>query len=247
MTKPKLSLVIPTYNSADLLKANLPGMLAYLEELQIEFEVLVVDDGSRDDGQTAAVVEELGCRYLANERNLGKGAALRCGMLAAEGDFRLFTDADIPYAYDAIEQFLQYLDFKEFHMVIGDRTLAGSKYHEGVPYARGIGSRLYRFIVGRVVVTGMMDTQCGIKGFRAKVAQDLFSVTKIDRFATDVELLYIAMKRNYDIKRLPVQLRSWGKSQLKPLRDGSQMLIDLLRILINFYRGKYDPVAAAGE
>lgn len=240
--KPKLSLVIPTYNSADLLQANLPGVLAYLDGLGISYEVLVVDDGSRDEGLTSQVTQDFGCRYLANEHNRGKGAALRLGMLAAEGEYRIFTDADIPYQYDALERFLWHLDSKEFHLVIGDRTLAGSQYSQGVPFARGIGSRLYRLIVGRVVVTGIMDTQCGIKGFRAEVAQDLFSVARIDRFATDVELLYIAMKRNYDIKRLPVQLRTWSRSQLRPLQDGSKMLIDLLRILINYYRGSYQPV-----
>jgi dolichyl-phosphate beta-glucosyltransferase len=239
---PKLSLVIPSYNGADLLQANLPGVLAYLDELGISYEVLVVDDGSPDGGATERVAGQFNCRYLANPRNMGKGAAVRLGMLEAKGDFRIFTDADIPYEYDAIMDFLYYLDHKEFHMVIGDRTLPGSKYFGDVPYARGIGSKLYRFIVGRFVVSGVFDTQCGIKGFRAEVAQDLFGVSRLNRFAIDVELIYIAMKRNYDIKRLPVKLHSWGFSQVRAIRDGLNMLLDLIQILVNYYSGKYAPV-----
>jgi len=239
---PKLSLIIPSYNGAELLEANLPGILAYLDELGITYEVLVVDDGSLDGGAAERVAQKYNCRFLANPQNMGKGAAVRRGMLAAEGDFRIFTDADIPYEYDAIKDFLHYLDFKEFHMVIGDRTLPGSKYFGGVPYARGIGSKVYRFIVSRFVVSGVFDTQCGIKGFRAEVAQDLFSVSRLNRFAFDVELIYIAMKRNYAIKRLPVRLRSWGVSQVRAIRDGVNMLWDLMQILVNFYSGKYAPV-----
>lgn len=237
---PKFSLVIPSYNGAALLEANLPGVLAYLEGLDLSYEVLIVDDGSRDNGATQQVAEQLGCRYLANPHNMGKGAALRRGMLAAAGDFRIFTDSDIPYTYHSLADFLEYLDFKEFHMVIGDRTLPESKYFDGVPYARGIGSKVYRMIVGRLIVSGVYDTQCGIKGFRAEVAQDLFSVSRLNRFAIDVELIYIAMKRNYDIKRLPVELRSWSASQVRALRDGINMLADLAMIIINYYTGKYE-------
>ncbi len=239
---PKLSLVIPSYNGAALLEANLPGVLAYLDGLAISYEVLVVDDGSRDGGATERIAQQYGCRFLANPQNMGKGAALRRGMLAATGDFRIFTDADIPYAYHSLAEFIEYLDFKEFHMVIGDRTLPESKYFDGVPYARGIGSKLYRVIVGRLVVSGVYDTQCGIKGFRAAVAEDLFRVARLNRFAIDVELIYIAMKRNYDIKRMPVELRSWGASQVRALRDGVNMLLDLAMIIINYYSGKYEPV-----
>lgn len=237
---PKLSLVIPSYNGADLLEANLPDVLVYLDGLDVSYEVLVVDDGSRDKGETERVAKQYDCRYLANPQNMGKGAALRRGMLAAQGDFRIFTDADIPYAYQSLMDFLEYLDIRGFHMVIGDRTLPGSKYFDGVPFARGIGSKLYRQIVGRLVVSGVYDTQCGIKGFRAEVAEDLFGVSRLNRFAIDVELIYIAMKRNYDIKRLSVELRSWSASQVRAFRDGFNMLIDLAMIITNFYTGKYE-------
>ena len=87
----------------------------------------------------------------------------------------------------------------------------------------------------------MYDTQCGIKGFRAEVAEDIFGVSRINRFAIDVELIYIAMKRNYDIKRLPVTLRHWGDSQLHIVRDGLAMFWDFTQIILNHYRGYYAP------
>ena len=237
----KLSMVIPTYKGAEMLRENLPGLIAYLSGLSISYEIIVVDDGSQDGGKTEEVAREFGCRYFANEKNLGKGAALRKGMLNAGGEFRIFTDVDIPYEYSAIERFTWYLDFKEFHMVVGDRTLANSDYYRDVPWVRSLGSRFFKFIIGRFIVTGMYDTQCGIKGFRADVAEDIFGVSRINRFAIDVELIYIAMKRNYDLKRLPVTLRHWGDSQLHIVRDGIAMFWDFAQIIFNHYKGNYAP------
>ena len=129
----KLSLILPTYKGAEMLRENLPGLIAYLSDLSLSYEIIIVDDGSQDGGETERVAQEFGCRFFANVKNAGKGAALRTGMLNAVGEFRIFTDVDIPYEYSAIEQFLWYLDFKEFHVVVGDRTLANMDYYHDVP------------------------------------------------------------------------------------------------------------------
>jgi len=236
----KLSLILPVYNGSSLLQQHIPGVIDYLDQLSFEYEIIVVDDGSKDGDETMAVSREFGCVFISNPKNMGKGAALRAGMLRATGDFRIFTDVDIPYEFEVIEKFLWYLDFKEFHVVVGDRTLQGSKYFTEVPWGRNVGSKIYSFIVGRFVVSGLFDTQCGIKGFRAEVAEDIFGVSRINRFAIDVEILYIALKRNYDIKRLPVSLRIWEPSQIHPIRDGSKMLVDLFSIWLNYRLGRYE-------
>lgn len=237
--RPYVSIVIPSYRNADIVRQNLPVLQRHLQERNISHEIILVDDGSNDGGKTRAVAAALGCRFEENPINAGKGAAVRRGMLAATGEFRLFTDADIPFETDAIDIFLRYLDFKEFHMAVGDRTLPESDYFDGIKRSRMLGSRIFSFIVGRFIVTGMFDTQCGLKGFRREIAEDIFGVAQINRFAFDVEIIYIALKRNYDIKRLPVRLRSTDGNSVSLLRHAGNMLYDIFRIKFFHVRGVY--------
>jgi dolichyl-phosphate beta-glucosyltransferase len=119
--------------------------------------------------------------------------------------------------------------------------LPESKYFSKIKGARKLGSSIFTFFVGRFITTGFSDTQCGIKGFRGKVADDLFSVAKLNGFAFDVEILYIALKRNYDIKRLPVHFRSThDDSSVSLMRHAPGMLVDLFRIKWNHIRGRYN-------
>jgi dolichyl-phosphate beta-glucosyltransferase len=234
-----VSIILPSYKSASTLRNQVPGFISWLKEKKWDYEIIVVDDGSEDGGETEKVARELGCVFLQFEKNRGKGAAVRKGMLHAKGDFRIFTDADVPFDYEAFERFVRYLDFKEFNVVVGDRTLPGSTYFTEISMSRKWGSNIFSFIVGRLVTSGHFDTQCGMKGFRAETADDIFSVSRIDGFAVDVELLYISLKRNYDIKRLPVSLRCQEGSSVSVLRHGTGMVIDLFRIKWNHVRGRY--------
>ena len=238
-----LSVIIPSYNSSSVLKNNVPYLQAYLNSKDFTYEIIIVDDGSNDDSQTKKVTAGLGCTYLKNPVNMGKGAAVKNGMQSAKGKYRIFTDADIPFASEAFDKFLHYLDFKEFDMVIGDRTLQKSNYFAEISKARKIGSTWFSFIVGRFVAGGMFDTQCGMKGFKAEIAEDLFGVTRINGFAFDVELIYVALKRNYDIKRLPVTLRSQEGSSVSMLKHSFFMIMDLFRIKLNHLRKKYEKVS----
>jgi len=238
----KLSIIIPSYKGAEVLQRNVPGLIQYLNDKKEVYEIIIVDDGSNDQGATEKVANDLQCIFIANPKNMGKGAAVRNGMKVAKGEFRIFTDVDIPFEYDAFDRFLHYLDNKEFHVVIGDRTLPGSSYYTEIPKMRKIGSNIFSFIVGRLVATGHFDTQCGMKGFRADIANDLFSVAKINGFAFDVELLYISLKRNYDIKRLPVVLKCQEGSSVSLFKHSLMMLMDIFRIkyyhVNKYYRKK---------
>lgn len=237
---PKLSLVIPSYRSASVLSGQLPDLMCWLNTSGFTFEVIVVDDGSEDGGATRVAAQNNRCRFLELPRNQGKGGAVRAGMKAARGQFRIFTDADIPFRNEAIASFIHYLDFKEFDVVVGDRALPESRYLTEISKLRKWGSALFTLIVGRFVTTGLFDTQCGMKGFRAAIAEDLFGVGRINGFAFDVELLYIALKRNYDIKRLPVIYRGdQGPSTVSLLRHGPGMVGDLLRIKWHQVFGHY--------
>jgi len=235
----KLSVVIPCYKDSSVLGRNLPVLKRHLDSQLIPYEVVVVDDGSGDADAACKVADSLGCRFYTQPKNMGKGAAVRRGMREARGEFRIFTDVDIPFELDAFDRFLHYLDFKEFDVVVGDRNLPGSRYMSEISAIRRIGSSVFAFLSGRFVAGGYFDTQCGMKGFRASAANDLFSVARINRFGFDVELLYIAMKRNYDIKKLAVILRSQEGSSVNVVRDGLQMVFDLFRIVLHQGLGFY--------
>jgi len=213
--------------------------MEFLKEKISDFEVIIVDDGSNDNGATAEVAAENGCRFLSYPNNLGKGGAVRFGMQHAVKEIRMFTDADIPFETEAIEKMVHYLTEKEYDVVIGDRGLKDSNYFMEISAKRRFGSGFFTFIVGRFITTGISDTQCGLKGFRALVADDLFRVSRINGFTFDVELMYISLKRNYDIKKIPVSLRSQDGSSVSVLRHGIGMVLDLFRIKRNHMLGKY--------
>ncbi|MBI3601381.1 MAG: glycosyltransferase [Candidatus Omnitrophica bacterium] len=234
-----LSIIIPCYNAVEILRRQLPPFMDYLQKKSINYEMIVVDDGSTDADSIQSVARDYHCVYLKNEKNMGKGAAVRKGMLHAKGEYRLFTDVDIPFEYDAIEQFLYYLDFGKCDVVVGDRTLPQSTYFKKIPILRQWGSRSMSFMIGSFVTSGHFDTQCGLKGFRGHVADDLFGNSYINGFAFDAELLYIALKRHYNIKRLPVVLRCNESNSVKLLCHGLQMVKDIVRIQCNHILGRY--------
>lgn len=235
-----ISIVLPAYCAAKSIQKEIPGLIDFLQAKNLNFEIIIVDDGSNDNGATREVARRWNCIYLQNEKNLGKGGTVRKGILYARGEFIIYTDADIPFEYQSIEKFLYYLDFKEFDIVIGDRTLPQSSYFTELTLVRKISSRIFTFIVGRFITSGFNDTQCGLKGLRARIAKDVFSVSKIKSFAFDVELLYIALKRNYDVKKLPVKLRvNDGTSSVKIVSDSLLMLIDIFRIKYFQLKGVY--------
>lgn len=235
-----VSIILPAYYASDSIQNQVPGLIDFFHSKKINFEIIIVDDGSDDNGATKNVSEKLHCTYLQNEKNIGKGSAVRKGILNARGEFIFYTDADIPFEYESIEKFLYYLDFKEFDIVIGDRTLPKSLYFEEVSFLRKLTSRIFTFIVGRFITSGYNDTQCGLKGLRASIAKDVFNVSQINSFAFDVELLYIALKRNYNVKKLPVILRIRdNKSSVKVFRDSFIMLVDIFRIKYFQLKGTY--------
>ena len=234
-----ISFVIPSYKSSGALDKNLPYLINYVKEKNLEHEIIVVDDGSNDNNATKNVAEKYHCTYLTYPKNSGKGAAVRMGMLNAVGDIKIFTDADIPFESDAYDLILKSILSQDFDLVIGDRTLDESVYFTEISSQRKAGSNFYTFFVGRIITTGIFDTQCGLKGFKKSVADDLFKVTKINSFAFDVELIYLSLKRNYSIRKIPVKLRSQEGNSVSLLKHAPGMLLDLFKIKINHLKGIY--------
>jgi dolichyl-phosphate beta-glucosyltransferase len=238
--RPDLSVVLPCYRAASLARRSISELATVLEDSGMAWEVVVVDDGGNDfDG--AAFPECV--RLLRHRVNRGKGAAVRTGMLAATGHVRVFTDIDLPFGTHLLPIIHSYLRAGVFHVVIGDRTLPGSTYHHATAWPRRAASAVFTAFVGRIVAGGFFDTQCGLKGLRGDVTDALFPLLRVDRFAFDVELVYVALKHRLDIKRIPVQLLRNETSSVRLLRDATRGAIDVWRIKANQLRGAYRSMA----
>ena len=236
----KISIIIPCYNSSQALETNLPYLVDFCSSLNVETEIIVIDDGSFNADKIAEIAHLNGCSFFGYEQNKGKGSAVRYGVSKAIGDIIIFTDADVPFGGEAILKAIDYLSIKEYDLVIGDRGLEESVYFSKVSNERRFGSGAFTFFVGRFVTTGFSDTQCGFKAFRREIALDIFSKSRINGFSFDVELVYIALKRNYDIKKIPVILRSQDGNSVSVLKHGFGMLLDLFRIKWNHLKGRYN-------
>ena len=244
---PALSIIIPAYNEARRLPRYLQHIVAVLTPRCSSYEIIVVDDGSHD--RTAQAVEQLAqqhpqLRLIQLRRNRGKGAAVRRGMQAARGTVQLFTDADGATRIEELTRLQVALDAGA-DLAIGSRALAASHPHFTVHarWHRSLLGTFFNAIVQRLGLHNMADTQCGFKLFRRSVAQDLFSVTCVDGYAFDLELLYIARRRGYRIAEVPINWTDQPGSKVRLWRDGFTMLRELLAIRKREAKGYYRPRA----
>lgn len=235
---PGVSVVLPCYAAAPVAVRSVEVLSAYLDRVLPGWEILVVDDGGNDFAANPLPALP-GVRLLRHSRNLGKGAAVRTGMLAARGRVRVFTDVDLPYDRELIPLMAEYITARGFHLAIGDRTLPGSIYAEATSLTRRGLSSLASLFIGTLVTGGFFDTQCGIKAVRGDVADELFRLVRIERFAFEVEVVYLALKHGLDVKRVPVRLRRNVSSSVRPLRDAARSLLDLWTMKLRQLRGRY--------
>lgn len=236
---PELSVVLPVYNGAGFVARSLDELGLFLDRLPLSSEIVVVDDGSTD-GAADVVRGVSGPRVRLEilDRNRGKFAALKVGMTAARGRCRVFTDADLPYDLEALPYIHHLVARGGFHVVVGDRTLPGSRYH-GAGGTRPLATRVFSAAV-RLLVTGeLFDTQCGLKGFRGDVADALFPLLTDPGFAGDVEALYVALKHNLAIRRIPVRLRAHGPSTVRLVAHAPRMAFSILGLRRRWTAGRY--------
>ena len=244
----KLSVIIPAFNEERRILPTLEKVDAYLKGQTYTSEVIIVDDCSTD--KTFSVVKEFIAarptwRLFKNAQNLGKGASVKHGMLAAKGEFRLFSDADLSTPIEEVEKFFPYFDAgpdgrAAYDVVIGSRRVKGAQVAVRQPFMREAAGRVFSRLVRLLTLRGFVDTQCGFKMFTAQAAENIFFKETINRFGFDVEILYIAIKIfGYRVKEAPVVWMDSIFTRVRLLQDSSRMFVDLLRIPWNDLRGLY--------
>jgi len=237
-----LSVVIPAYNEEKRLPKTLFEIDKYLKTQDYDYEIIVVNDGSKD--KTAEVVRKLepaiaNLRLIDNKENHGKGYVVRQGLLKSKGEIRLFTDADNSTSIDQVEKFFPY--FKQgFDIVIGSRDVKGAVIANPQPFFRRFVGNVFNLAVQIIVgLWGMWDTQCGFKALSAKAAEDILPRCRIDRWAFDPEILKIGKKLGYKIKEVPIVWVNDPDSKVK-FKGMVRMGIDLFKIRWNLITRKYD-------
>lgn len=204
---PHLSFIIPAYNEAARLGASLEKAYDYFSGVPYDVEVLVVNDGSRDN--TSDIVRFWATKWnvvrlVEQPRNMGKGAAVRRGMLEAAGDYRIFSDADFSTPVQETARLLEHLQ-NGADICIGSRGIDASLVKKHQPKYREALGKMVNMVVQRFFIEGITDTQCGFKGFRAHAAERVFSLAMLNGWMFDLEALYIASKLHLQIKEIPVE------------------------------------------
>lgn len=233
MPSPDLSVIVPAYNEAGRITPSLEKILAYLRQQSYTWELIVVDDGSRDD--TAQVVGRLlvgepNARVITYQPNRGKGYAVRTGVLAAQGPLAVFLDADLSTPPDEIQNALKYLN-QGYDMVIGSRALPDSKIETKAPPLRRLGTAIFNLVKHSLVgLWEFSDTQCGFKAYRSATVRPLYERAVINRFMFDVEILFLAERKKLKVYEMPVRWSDAAGSKVRFLQGIYDMVRDLLRI-----------------
>jgi dolichyl-phosphate beta-glucosyltransferase len=228
----QFSLIIPSYNNADELMRELPPFLDFLKRSGHEVETVIVNDGSNQKSELTQFCEAHRLVLIHHPTNLGKGAAVRTGMQAAGCAVRIFTDADIPFQYETVNNMLAVFENdSEVEVVAGDRRK--SDYFAQTPVVRRLGSWVFSGMVDLIMLKRMGDTQCGIKGFRDRCVQVIFPESKLNGFAADIEWLHRAQQRRMKMATVSAEFRNAGQSSVVFWKHAVLMLRDVLKIRLS--------------
>jgi len=235
------SIIIPAYNESGRLRPTLDKLLGHAEEKQWDVEILVVNDGSRDD--TADIVREYARAYpqvvlVENPGNQGKGYSVRNGMLHALGDICLFTDADLSSPISEAQKLFDAIAAGA-DIAIGSRWLRADLQTERQPLYRQLFGRIFNLVLRIFLGLKFADTQCGFKAFRRTATQRIFPLQHIERWGFDPEILFLARRLGFSVKEVPVIWAHSEGTRLSPFRDGVRMFGEVLRIRWNSITGVY--------
>ena len=237
--KPYLSVIIPAYNEAKRLPLTLIDIDKHLSKVDYSYEIIVVDDGSKDAtydiaGRFSHLIKNL---RVIRQKNIGKGGAVKHGMLEAKGEIRLFTDADNSTSIDQFGKMIPYLN-KDYQAVIASRDIKGAQLIPPQPWYKRLMGNLGNLFIQTLLLPGIWDTQCGFKAFTKEAAERIFPLIKINQFGFDVEILALAKKMGYKIKEVPAIWVDKAGSKVKAT-DYFQVLWEVVKIKWWLMAGKY--------
>lgn len=235
---PEISIVVPAYNEIDRIEKTLKSILQHFENSIIKYEIIVVNDGSNDataDVVARLIKKENVIKLIQLPKNLGKGNAVREGMLTAAGRIRLFMDADGSTAISELDKLLQAI-LDGYEVVVGSRLVSGAKKHVKQNIFREILGWVFRLLTIAIIDTGIIDTQNGFKAFTRQAAIKIFSELKTTGWSFDVEVLVLARKNKFRIKEVPIAWSNDGRSKMR-FRHMVIMPLDLIKIRLRLITG----------
>lgn len=243
----QFSIIIPAYNESSRIRPTLDEILRYVAEKGWDAEILVVDDGSRDN--TPDVIREYAAKHeqvqlIQNPGNRGKGYSVRNGMLHARGDVCLFTDADLSSPITEAQKLFDAISGGA-DVAIGSRWLRAELQTERQPLYRQLFGRIFNLVLRVLLGLRFKDTQCGFKALRREAAQRIFPLQKIERWGFDPEILFLARRMGFKSAEVPVLWAHSEGTRLHPFRDGMRMFVDVLHIRWNASTGVYSPRSTA--
>lgn len=231
---PSISVIIPAYNEEAVIAKTLDQVYSCLTKNQLDFEIIVINDGSTDNTENEIIQFEK-AKLLNNPRNTGKGSAVKKGVMAANKELILFMDADHAIPIQYLMQFIK--EIPKFDIIIGSKYIGETKNY---PFYRKVVGKIFSLLKYLIIGLKIKDTQCGFKLFKSEIAKDLFSHSIINGWCFDVEILMIASRKNYSIKESPINISDINSvSKVNIFTSGTQMFLDLIKLRFNFKKGKY--------
>jgi dolichyl-phosphate beta-glucosyltransferase len=231
---PAFSVVIPCFNEAARISTTIRATLDYLHKNSPESELIVVNDGSTDaTGRIARDVfsaAELTTRLLENFPNRGKGAAVRSGLLVARKPIALFFDADLSTPLEETPTVIEPIANGEVDIAFGSRALDRRLIGQHQPWRREQAGRIFNLLVRLITGLPFWDTQCGFKAFRMDACRPILKAARIDGFAFDVELLFLARRAGLQIREIPVRWNHSAGSKVSLFQDSLRMLGEIVTL-----------------
>ncbi len=244
---PAISIVIPAYEEQARVGDSIRQILAYVKGQKLSAELIVVDDGSKDN--TAGIAESAASDYsdlptevIRYETNRGKGFAVKTGLLAARADIAVFSDADLSTPIEELPKLVEPIERSEYDVTFGSRALDRRLIETHQPWRREQGGKVMNLIIRTMSGLPFADTQCGFKAFNMKKFRPLLETMTVDRFGFDVEFLFVAAYHKLRLKEIPVRWNNVEGSKVSVLRDTRRMFAELNQIRHNAKSGVYDKV-----